>query len=170
MATPLVVPGHCPARRGEAQGRATDTRRNSPQLARVRIIDERAAFGHVLPMVMMPLIRLHRLVLLVTLTVALVATGFGHRMPAPQDEALTFALANGATLADFCGDDIGGDGIRDPHCLSCQIVGTADLPTGQQTLIDLNLAFVAATVAPRESRARARVLDPAHTPQGPPTA
>jgi hypothetical protein len=116
------------------------------------------------------LIRMHRLALLVTLTVALVATGFGHRMPAPQDEALAFALANGATLADFCGDDVDGDGVRDPHCLACQIAGAADLPSGTQSLIDLELAFVAATVAPRESRALARVLDPANAPQGPPAA
>jgi hypothetical protein len=116
------------------------------------------------------LIRMHRLVLLVTLTVALVATGFGHRMPAPEDEALAFALANGATVADFCGGDAEADGTRDPHCLACQIAGSADLPPTTQTLIDLDLAFVAATVAPRESRALARVLDPANTPQGPPAA
>lgn len=116
------------------------------------------------------LIRMHRLVLLVTLTVALVATGFGHRMPAPQDEALAFALANGVTLADFCGGDTDGDGLRDPGCMACQIVGAADLPSGTQALIDLELAFVAATVAPRESRALARVLDLSNTPQGPPTA
>ncbi len=93
------------------------------------------------------LIRMHRLVLLVSLTVALVATGFGHRMPAPSDAALAFALANGATAADFCGDDLDGDGVRDPHCLACQIAGTADLPTTTQSLIDLDLAFVARTVA-----------------------
>ncbi len=116
------------------------------------------------------LIRMHRLVLLVSLTVALVATGFGHRMPAPSDAALAFALANGATAADFCGDDLDGDGVRDPHCLACQIAGTADLPTTTQSLIDLDLAFVARTVAPRESRALARVLYLANTPQGPPVA
>ncbi|AZL60255.1 hypothetical protein EI545_16350 [Tabrizicola piscis] len=114
--------------------------------------------------------QLHRLALLVTLTVALVATGFAHRMATPQDEALAFALANGVPLADFCGDDLDGDGHRDPHCAACQIAGTADLPAATLTLIDLELAVLAQVIAPRESRARARVLDPANTPQGPPAA
>lgn len=113
---------------------------------------------------------MHRWVLLFVLTVALVATGFGHRVPAPQDEALAFALANGATLADFCADDLDGDGQRDPHCLACQIAGTADLPPVTPTLIDVELAFQAKVIAPRENRAVRHPLDPANTPQGPPVA
>jgi hypothetical protein len=116
------------------------------------------------------LLQLHRLALLVTLTVALVATGFAHRVPAPQDEAVAFALANGVPLADFCGDDLDGDGHRDTHCAACQVSGTASLPAAVDSLIDLDLAFVAHVVAPRESRALARVLDSANTPQGPPAA
>jgi hypothetical protein len=113
---------------------------------------------------------LHRALLLIALTVALTATGFAHRMPTADDEALAFALANGVSLADLCAGDLDGDGSRDPHCMACQIAGTADLPPVTPGLIDLELAFVARVIAPRESRAIARVLDPAHTPQAPPVA
>jgi hypothetical protein len=113
---------------------------------------------------------LHRALLLLALTVALTATGFAHRMPQADDEALAYALANGITLADLCAGDLDGDGHRDPHCMACQIAGTADLPPATTGFIDLELAFVARVIAPRESRAIARILDPAHTPQAPPVA
>lgn len=116
------------------------------------------------------LIRAHRMVLLVLFSVALVATGFAHRMPAPSDEALAFLIANGATPDDFCADDLDGDGVRDPHCLACQIAGSADLPPVAQTRIDLELTFHAVVIAPQETRALARAGDPAHRPQGPPVA
>lgn len=113
---------------------------------------------------------LHRALLLVALTVALTATGFTHRMPSAGDEALAYAIANGVSLADLCAGDLDGDGQRDPHCMACQIAGSADLPPVIPALIDLELAFQATVIAPRESRALARILDPAHTPQGPPVA
>jgi hypothetical protein len=114
------------------------------------------------------LIRFHRLALLVALTVALVATGFAHHIPKPQDQALAFALAAGADPADFCGDlDDGGTGS---HCPACQLIGAVDLPPASLSLIDLELALVAGVIAPRESRALARILDPARSPQGPPVA
>lgn len=49
-------------------------------------------------------IPLRRMALLVLVTVALVATGFAHRMPTPDSQALEIALANGLTAADLCGD------------------------------------------------------------------
>jgi hypothetical protein len=113
---------------------------------------------------------LHRVALLVALTVALVATGFAHRMPSAQDEAVTYALANGLSLADLCAGDLDGDGQRDPHCMACQIAGSAGLPPAAPGLIDLEVAFVARVIAPRENRAVARVLDPAHGLRAPPLA
>ena len=123
-----------------------------------------------LHMLVSALSTLHRVLVLVALTVALTATGFAHRMPTADDEALAFAIANGVTLADLCAGDRDGDGQRDVHCMACQIAGSADLPPATPGLIDLELAFVAQVVAPRESRAVAAVLDPSHAPQGPPVA
>lgn len=135
-----------------------------------RAIDGDRALVHETDMLAQILIRAHRMVLLAVFTVALVATGFAHRMPAPSDEALAFLIANGATPDDFCADDLGGDGARDPHCLACQIAGSADMPPVVQTRISLELAFHAAVVAPQETRALNQSRDPAHRPQGPPVA
>jgi hypothetical protein len=121
-------------------------------------------------MLIKALLSLHRMLLVAALAVALVATGFAHRMPEASDEALAFALENGISLADFCGGDLDGDGHRDPGCLACQIAGAVDLPSESGKLIDLELAFVARVIAPRESRALARLPDPANRPQGPPVA
>ncbi|WP_137110394.1 hypothetical protein [Rhodobacter sp. SY28-1] len=116
------------------------------------------------------ILRLHRAALFALVTLALVATGFAHRMPSQQDEALAFVLATGASLADICGDDLGGNGNASADCLACQITGAADLPSAALSLIDLDLAFHAAVIAPREAVALARAQGPAHRPQGPPVA
>lgn len=113
---------------------------------------------------------LHRAVLLVALTVALVATGFAHRMPDLQDEALAFALQNGASAGDFCGEDPFKAAHGGAECQACHIAGTADLPPLTGAQINLELAFHAEVVAPREARALSRPTDPAHPPQGPPVA
>ncbi len=114
---------------------------------------------------------LHRAALVAALALALVATGFGHRLLVPQsatqEVALAFAFANGVPPADFCGST-GGDSRSDPLCLACQISGGADLPPVAETQVDLCPAMTAQVVAPRESRAPARVRDPGHAPQGPP--
>ena len=121
-------------------------------------------------MLVKPRFSLHRVALFVALTLALVATGFAHRMPLVQDEAVAYALANGVPLADLCGSDPGEDGFHAPPCAACQISGSADLVPASGLLIRLELAFHARIIASRESRAVAAVLDPAHTPQGPPVA
>jgi hypothetical protein len=116
----------------------------------------------------------HRALLLVALAVALTATGFAHRMPAAadeaQDSALAFALANGATASDFCGSLPGSDRSGSFHCPACQITASADLPPVAGKLITLELAFHAQVITPRETVALRSILDPAHAPQGPPTA
>lgn len=113
---------------------------------------------------------LHRVVLLAALTVALVGTGFAHRIAAPQDDALAFALANGFSLADICGDDLDGGSHAGTECQACQIAGSADLPPLTGARIDLELAYHAAVVAPLEIRGLLHDFDPAHRPQGPPVA
>ncbi|MBL9053299.1 MAG: hypothetical protein JNN02_06170 [Tabrizicola sp.] len=117
-----------------------------------------------------PISFLRKWALMALLTVALVATGFAHRMPSQEDQALELAVANGLTAADLCGDTTPGKAHAGPHCLACQIAGTADLPPDLSDLQDLDLVFLATISAPRESRLVARVLDPANSPQGPPAA
>jgi hypothetical protein len=116
----------------------------------------------------------HRALLLVALAVALTATGFAHRMPTAadgaEDSALAFALANGAQASDFCGNLPGSDRAGSLHCPACQITASVDLPPATGKLITLELAFHARVIAPRETRALRSILDPAHSPQGPPTA
>jgi hypothetical protein len=116
------------------------------------------------------IIRLHRGFILLVLAVALTATGFAHRMPTAQDGALAFALVNGADAADFCGTLPGKDRATGMSCPACQITACADLPPLDSALIDIDHAFHTAVIAPREALALHRVLDPAHTPQGPPVA
>ena len=131
-------------------------------------VDGTVNFSHAKGMIL-AVQMLHRAVLLAVLTVALVATGFAHRMQADQDEALAFALQNGVSLADICGD-LGKTPHSGSECQACQISGTADLPPLTGARIDLELAFHADVIAPREIRAVALSVDPAHRPQGPPVA
>jgi hypothetical protein len=125
-------------------------------------------------MVLKAILAFHRALLLVALAVALTATGFAHRIPAAadgaQDSALAFALANGAEASDFCGGLPGSDRTGSFHCPACQITASADLPLVTGKLISLELAYHAQVIAPREAVASRSVLDPAHTPQGPPAA
>lgn len=114
------------------------------------------------------ILNLHRALLFAALTVALVATGFAHRMPSSADQSLALAMANGATLEDLCADGADGDQHQSPGCLACQIAGAGDLPPALGALQRLDLAFLARITAPRESRTFPRVLDPANTAQGPP--
>lgn len=113
---------------------------------------------------------LHRVILLVALTFALVGTGFAHRIAAPKDDALAYALANGISLADICGSDLKGAPHAGTDCQACQIAGTADLPPLTRARIDLELAFEATLGAPQEIRSVRRATDPAHRPQAPPVA
>ncbi|MCX7288394.1 MAG: hypothetical protein NTW20_12785 [Rhodobacterales bacterium] len=133
-------------------------------------VDWTGKMDHAFIMLGHALISLHRMVLLAVIAVALIATGFAHRVAAPQDEALAFALANGGSLADICGDQPGGRSDGGALCLACQIAGTADLPPVQGALVDVELAFVAKVIAPRHAMALPRVLDLANSPQGPPVA
>ncbi|MBN8630658.1 MAG: hypothetical protein J0L76_07370 [Rhodobacterales bacterium] len=133
------------------------------------MVDGPGNLRHFTAMLVNAIITLHRAVLVAALTVALVATGFAHRLPGPQDEALAFALENGVSLEDICGD-FGKAPHPGPECQACQIAGTADLPPLTGARIDLELAFQAAVIAPREVHARLRPDDPANRPQGPPVA
>ena len=109
------------------------------------------------------------LALVALLTLALGATGFGHRMPAGDDLALeTYALMGG-TLADLCAD-LNGDGLPDEDCPICHLTANVDLTAADPAVRPADLAFVARIIAPRESRAVRSVLDPARGLRAPPLA
>jgi hypothetical protein len=133
-------------------------------------VDGSGKLRHAFGMFGKAIMNLHRALLLAALTVALVATGFAHRLPSAADQSLALALANGATLDDLCADGKAGDQHQGPGCLACQIAGTADLPPLPGELQRLELVFLATVTAPRESRIALRVLDLSNAPQGPPTA
>jgi hypothetical protein len=116
------------------------------------------------------LLPLHRALILVVLAVALTATGFAHRMPTTQDDALAFALAIGADASDFCGSIPGKDGSATVHCPACQIAASADLPPPAGTSVDLASSVDAGVIVAFDSRGLRSVRDPSHGPQGPPVA
>lgn len=109
-------------------------------------------------------------VLLALVTLALVATGFAHRMPTQASTALELALASGFAVSDLCNGGETGEGHAGPNCLACQIAGAADLPASLGDLLDIELVLLARITAPRESRLVRPVLDRANSPQAPPVA
>jgi hypothetical protein len=111
-----------------------------------------------------------RMAVLAVLTVALVATGWAHRAPAPSGDVLALMAATGATAADFCGD-VGSAGRHgDALCQACQISGGAGLPPLVAALAQLGLTPAPVLVHPGASGVIARVLDLSRAPQGPPVA
>jgi hypothetical protein len=110
-----------------------------------------------------------RMALLALVTLALVATGWAHRMPDVPDEALAFIISTGATPADFCGD-VGGGTHDDPLCQACQIAGGLDLPPLAGAALQLDLRIAQAALHPDHGVVLTRALDLSHAPQGPPVA
>jgi hypothetical protein len=115
-------------------------------------------------------IRLHRFVLLLALTIALVGTGFAHRVSPVEDQKLAFVLATGATVADLCDDATPGGGHLGPSCLACQIAGAADLPPVLGTLARLDLNPVARIVVAGHGDPVLRRPDHSHVSRAPPVA
>jgi hypothetical protein len=113
---------------------------------------------------------LYRTLLLVALTVALVGTGFAHRVTAVEDQALAFVLATGATAADICDDATPGDDHRGPSCLACQIAGGADLPPDHGDVQPLDLASGARIAVVEPTLLLLHRLDHSHVAQAPPAA
>lgn len=110
------------------------------------------------------------LLLVAFLTLALVATGFSHRVLSSDDVALQSYVLSGGDLADLCAD-ANGDGLPDHmECPACHIVAAMDLPDAELSLQAADFVFVAKVVAPRESRALRTVLDPARGMRAPPLA
>lgn len=108
--------------------------------------------------------------LIALLTVALVATAFAHRLPSASDIAIEAYGIAGVDISDICGDG-GADGkAAHPDCPACHIVGSVMMPDALQNIVQVNYAFVATVIAPRESRSTRSVLDPARGMRAPPLA
>lgn len=108
--------------------------------------------------------------LVVVVTLALVATGFAHRMPNAEDAAVQAFVAAGGALADLCGDADGKGNALHPDCPACHIASSFLPSPGTPNISDADLIFVASVVAPRESRALRHLPDPARSSQSPPLA
>jgi hypothetical protein len=121
-------------------------------------------------MMMRALSGLQRAVLVLLLGVALTATAYGHRMPAPEAQALAFALANGATAADLCGGTGGEGGLGAGHCLACQIVSAAVPPLCPGLAFNVAQTVGEQPAVPQVDGSGISGFDPAHPPQGPPVA
>lgn len=121
-------------------------------------------------MVAAALTRLKGMVLLAVLTVALVATGFGHRLPSFQDAALEAYVSAGGVLADLCAEDGGKGGAAHVDCPVCHVVANLGPVPCRARISDADLILVATVVAPRESRALRHLPDPSRSSQSPPLA
>lgn len=116
------------------------------------------------------LLRAKGMVLLAVLTVALVATGFAHRLPNAEDAAVQAYVAAGGALTDLCGDVSGKGDVAPADCPACHIASNMMPAPGTPSIRDADLIFVATIVAPRESRALRHLSDPSHSSQSPPLA
>ena len=116
--------------------------------------------------------RLKALAVVVLFAGALLATGFAHRVPFAGQAALQAYMLAGGQAADLCADRAGKTPDLHAHqgCPVCHLVGGAVPPGGAPSLRDANLTFVAAMVAPAESRALRAVRDPVRSLRAPPLA
>ena len=110
------------------------------------------------------------LALVAALTVALAATGFGHRMPSDQQLAMDAYTLAGGKLADLCGGTDGSGTMAHQECPACHIAGAMVMPETAAAVRAADLVFVAEIVAPRESRALRHLAYPARTSRAPPLA
>lgn len=113
---------------------------------------------------------IRQLFLLAVLTVALVATGFGHRLATADNPELQAYLGAGGELSQLCADADAPGRPAHGDCPACHIVAGADLPPRSSDLRDADLLLVATVIAPQESRAVRQVLDPARGLRAPPLA
>lgn len=111
-----------------------------------------------------------RVVVVALIAVALVAVGFGHRMPTASETALESYILAGGDISALCGGAGDDQGLAGSDCPACHLAAATILPDPPVSIVKADLIFVAKVVAPRESRARRVVLDPAHGMRAPPLA
>lgn len=109
------------------------------------------------------------IVLTLVLGVALVASTFAHRMPAPQDTALAAYVLAGGDLDDLC-DAGSGKSLTQTDCDACRLVGAAVLPPPEPGFVAVERAFAATVLIPSRSVAARAPRDPALGNRAPPLA
>lgn len=111
-----------------------------------------------------------RLTLLSLITLALMATGFAHRAPSGDEEALQAAwVMAGGNWDGFCGDP--GMGAT-PHvkCPACQLTDAAGPPSAPNLPQDAQLRLMATLPASPVSAPPQPIFGPALGPRAPPFA
>lgn len=114
---------------------------------------------------------LRRMAALCLLTLALLATGFAHRAPSAQDDALQSAWAlSGGNWSGICGDATGDGQRTHVKCPACQLAGAAGLPPAPAAAHGVAPRLVAVLAAPAAEAPVRAVLDRAHGSRAPPLA
>ncbi|TKA97729.1 hypothetical protein FAZ78_04605 [Cereibacter changlensis] len=113
--------------------------------------------------------RLYGFLLTLALGVAVLFSGFAHKMPALQDGDLAAFVLAGGDPSDIC--DTGGDMEMDgAGCDACRLVGAAVLPDPAMTMVAVERVFAATVLIPSETRAARAPRDPALGERAPPLA
>lgn len=110
------------------------------------------------------------LLVVISLIVALAATGLAHHAPSSADLGKQAFLLSGGSMGDLCTDMDDDSAPPADDCQACHLVGSAIVPTTDLPLLQAELAFQAKVTAPRESRALRVVRDPALGLRAPPIA
>lgn len=113
-------------------------------------------------------LRIFGIVLTAIVAIALVALGFGHRLPTASDAAVDAFMLAGGDLSDLCGDGTQGSAHRD--CPACHITSASLLPDPAETVRDAELRLLVEVIAPRQSRIVHAVRDPVRGMGAPPLA
>jgi hypothetical protein len=104
------------------------------------------------------------------MVLALAGVGAVHSVSQSESPQVEAFLLTGGSLADLCADT-DGDGMPDHgECPECQVGAATAVPAIAMPLQEVDLAFVAKVVAPKESRAIRKVLNPANGLRAPPVA
>jgi hypothetical protein len=103
------------------------------------------------------------------LALALIAVGFGHRMPSAEDARVEAFVLAGGDLSDICGD-IGDGSVAHRPCPACQIVSAIALPENAGPVRPAELRLLAEVAAEEDPAAITFRRDPARGLRAPPLA
>ncbi len=115
--------------------------------------------------------RQHLTAILLTLVlgVAVLLSGFAHKMPAAQDTALASFVMAGGDLADICNDS-GKTHQMPGGCDACRLVGAAVLAEPVLCPVAVERVIAATILIPAQTHAARAPRDPALGGRAPPLA